>query len=240
MATTELTRADVPRLPGGLRRAWLEAYAAIWAATLGTTLLVSAVALLEPPVRHLLRLRLQANETPAPRLGHIVSLTAHNLPITAWPVLLGALGVHRRHSGRRVADILVVACIGANVLPVGAALGAYGSRLLPYIPQLPFEWAALAFGASAWLLQRHQPLSITQGIALATLIAVLLLCAATMETLAVPHGRRSSPTTARVPRNWQGGLHTSLRDVSSEPTFKELENAASGQGRPETQRRTAR
>ena len=75
----------------------------------------------------------------------------------------------------------------ANVLPVGAALGAYGPPLLAFIPQVPFEWAALALGASAWLMQRREPLAVREGLALFAVIGGLLLCAAVLETVAVPH-----------------------------------------------------
>ena len=74
-----------------------------------------------------------------------------------------------------------------NVLPVGAALGAYGLPLLPYLPQLPLEWAGLTLGASAWLVQRRRALTLPQGLGLLALIAGVLLCAAVLETVAVPH-----------------------------------------------------
>ena len=70
---------------------------------------------------------------------------------------------------------------------MGAALGAYGARLLPYIPQLPIEWAGLALGASAWLLQRRRALTVPEGLALLALTVCVLLCAAVIETVAVPH-----------------------------------------------------
>ena len=85
-------------------------------------------------------------------------LAAHNIPIVAWPLLLGVLGAHRhrlaRQSPTASAGVLI-----ANTLPVGAALGAYGAALLPYLPQLPLEWAGLALGASAWLVQRRRALT---------------------------------------------------------------------------------
>jgi hypothetical protein len=116
-----------------------------------------------------------------------LSLAVHNLPIAAWPLLLGVVGAHHSHIGRGVADSLLAGCLAVNVLPVGAALGAYGPALLPYIPQLPLEWAALAAGASAWLLQRHRTLTVREGLALLALTSCMLLPAAVLETYAVPH-----------------------------------------------------
>lgn len=81
----------------------------------------------------------------------------------------------------------MAAWFAGNVVIVGVALGAYGHPLLAYIPQVPMEWAALALGASAWLMQRREPLTVREGLAMFAVIAGLLLCAAVIETVAVPH-----------------------------------------------------
>jgi hypothetical protein len=206
MATAELSAvAGARRLLSGLRVAWPRAYGAIWLATVGSALLVALLgAGAKARVRGLLGLRLDPARNAPPELGHILTLAAHNLPIAAWPVLLGVIGAHQHRIGRRVADVVLLACILANTLPVGAALGAYGAPLLAYIPQLPLEWAGLGLGASAWLLQRCRPLAVAEGLALTALIAAVLLCAAIVETDAVPH--RGVP---RAPRQ----LPTSMRTV---------------------------
>lgn len=187
MATAELTRAARRlRLPVGLRSAWLTAYAATWTVTLGSAVLVALLgATTETPVRRLLRLPLKPD--PPPQLGHVLALAAHNIPIAAWPLLLGVIGAHHHRLGQKIADTVLLACITVNTLPVGAALGAYGAPLLPYIPQLPIEWAGLALGVSAWLLQRRRPLAVPEGLALLALTVGVLLCAAVVETVAVPH-----------------------------------------------------
>ncbi|HLB21354.1 MAG TPA: hypothetical protein VK605_04555 [Solirubrobacteraceae bacterium] len=114
-------------------------------------------------------------------------MTAHNLPIAAWPILLGVLGAHHSRIGRRRADAFVLGALLANTTAVGAAIGTYGARLLPYIPQLPLEWAALALGASAWLVQRRRALLISDALGVLVLIATLLLMAGALETFGVPH-----------------------------------------------------
>lgn len=187
MAATELNQTAPRQLSSELPSAWLGAYAAVWGVTLSATLVVAAVEPLKPKVRHLLGLHLQANETPAPRLGHVIALAAHNVPIAAWPLLLGVLGAHRHDLGRRAADAVLAGCIVVNVLPVGAALGAYGPQLIPYVPQLPLEWAGFALGVSAWLLTRRAGLTLAQAITLAALMTGVLLCAGALETFAVPH-----------------------------------------------------
>lgn len=180
-------RAGRRRL-GELRRAWLAAYAATWTLTLGAGALVAInLARLGGPVRRLLELNLSPERNPPPTIGHVLALLAHNLPLAGWPLLLGVVGAHRHRPARLVADTAVAGWLTANVLPVGAAVGAYGSRLLVYLPQVPFEWAALALGASAWLMERRDPLTVREGVALFALIASALLCAAVLETVAVPH-----------------------------------------------------
>lgn len=189
MATAELIPAAGPRrLPGGLRGVWLRAYGAIWLATLAVAVLVAiAGTRLSVPVHQLLGLRLDPNRNPPPHIGHVLALAAHNIPIAAWPVLLGVMGAHRHRLARQVADTVLLACIIVNTLPVGAALGAYGPALLTYVPQLPLEWAGLALGASAWLIQRRRALTVPDGLAILALTFGVLLCAAVLETLAVPH-----------------------------------------------------
>jgi hypothetical protein len=173
---------------GELRRAWLFAYAATWVLTLvSAALLAINPAGLDGPVRYVLGATLDPQRNPPPSIGHVLLLLAHNLPLASWPLLLGVVGAHRRHLARQAADMLVAAVFTVNILTVGAGLGVYGLPLLPYIPQVPLEWAALALGASAWLMQRRDPLTGRQGAALFALIAGVLLCAAVLETVAVPH-----------------------------------------------------
>jgi hypothetical protein len=234
MAATELTRGSAPRPASGLRRAWLDAYAAIWAATVAAAAVVVVLPPLRLPTRRLLALRLRADQTPAPDLGHVLALAAHNFPIAAWPVLLGVLGAHRQPRSRHVADALLAGCVSVNVLPVGAAVGAYGPAVLPYLPQLPLEWAALALGASAWMLQRHRAIRVTEGLALAALTGAVLICAAAVETLAVPHQPARGPSTASSGVNWEGGLHRGCCDIPVGPINKELKHERSGHGRPDS------
>lgn len=175
-------------LPGVLRRVWLRAYVAIWLATLSSAALVAlAGGPLTLPSRHLLALALTPHRNAAPHVEHILALAAHNIPIAAWPLLLGLTGAHRHRLATHVADGVLLACILLNVLPVGVALGAYGAPLLPYLPQLPLEWAGLALGASAWLAQRKRALALSESLAVLAVIAVVLLAAGVLETVAVPH-----------------------------------------------------
>lgn len=192
MATAKLAsfkplKARCPQL-GELCRAWLFAYAATWVLTLvSAALLAINTAGLDDPVRHVLGVTLDPQRNPPPSISHVLLLFAHNLPVASWPLLLGVVGAHHRHLARRTADGLVAVTLTVNVLTVGAGLGVYGFPLLAYIPQVPLEWAAIALGASAWLMQRRNPLTINQGFLLLAGIAGALLCAAVLETVGVPH-----------------------------------------------------
>jgi hypothetical protein len=169
--------------------AWLCAYGRLWGLTLAPA---AGVALVGRPLssatRKLLGLTLTASENPPPHVSQILSLAAHNIPIAAWPLLLGVAGCDRRIVSRRVGDSMVWACALANTVPVGAALGAYGTVLLAYIPQLPVEWAGLALGYGSWLVQRSRPMGCRERLAWLALITALLMVAAGLESLAVPHG----------------------------------------------------
>jgi hypothetical protein len=158
---------------------------ALWAITLGAAALTAVLA--EAQARGVMGLELNASRNPAPAIGGVLALAAHNLPICAWPLLLGSLALERGSRWRHVADVVVAACALANVLPVAAALGGYGWALFPYMPQLPLEWAALAVGYGSWTLEREYPLGRTERLRLLGVLSVLLLVAAALETCGVPH-----------------------------------------------------
>lgn len=189
MATAELTPATSRSwMADDLRRAWIGAYGTIWVTTLTSAVIVAlSGASVRTLVRHLLGLHLERGWNPAPSIARFLALVAHNVPIAAWPLLLGVVGAHHHRLARRFADILVVACMIVNVVPVGAALGATGAALLRYVPQLPFEWAGLAFGASAWLVQRKRAFAPSEALSVLAVIVVVLLVAGALETVAVPH-----------------------------------------------------
>jgi hypothetical protein len=193
MAAAELRSRPAPRI-GGLRlagggaAAWVCAYAGIWTVSLLAAGVVAAAG--QPATsltQRVLGLRLSAQRNPPPDLGHILTVAAHNIPIAAWPLLLGLAGADRGRRARLLGDGAVIACILANTVPVGAALGAYGTPLLAYLPQLPLEWAGLALGVSSWLRQRRGSLTARERVRSLAAITGVLLCAALLEVVAIPH-----------------------------------------------------
>lgn len=117
-----------------------------------------------------------------------LSILAANLRLLSVPFALALLGFQRSAPGRAFGDVLVGAVVTLNSLRVGLALGRYGTRLIPYIPQLPIEWLALALSASAWIAARHgaQPRTLRDR-ALQTFLAAA--AAAAIEALLTPHAR---------------------------------------------------
>jgi hypothetical protein len=194
MATAELAPTGRPaRAPAAHRVSllalWFRVYCFIWMATLVPAGIVAlAGAPLVDPIRGFLDLALDPARNPPPHFGSVLLLAAYNLRLSAWPLLLGPWGAHRSHIQSRAADALLLVLLIANASQVGAAVGAYGTRaLLPYLPGLPLEWAAIALGATAWLRQRQREMTPRSALATLTLIAILLLGAAVLETVAVPH-----------------------------------------------------
>lgn len=187
MAATELSgQAATPRQRGALAAAFVASNASVWALTL---LIAAGVAVAGPGAASFARsvLALRLTPTAAPSIGHALAIAAHNIPIAAWPMLLAPIGATRSRRGRAIGDALVGACLLANTLPVGAAFAAYGTRLLPYVPQLPLEWAGLAGGPAWWIVVSRGAKGSRRAAAGWFLLAVALMgAAAFVETWVVP------------------------------------------------------
>lgn len=107
-------------------------------------------------------------------------LAAHNFVVCAWPLALRALALDRFCRLRIAFSIPVVFALIANGAVVGVACGAYGPRLLSFLPHLPLEWAALAAGSAGWFAAGAARPRL--WVALAALVAT----AAAIETWVAP------------------------------------------------------
>jgi hypothetical protein len=121
-------------------------------------------------------------------LGDALSILQNNARVLAAPFLLYLLGFPASRTGRLAGDMLVALLTAASALPVGLELGRWHAQLLPFLPQLPLEWTALAVAISAWLAARHNHGQPSQLAVLATLTLALLVAAAALETWATPNG----------------------------------------------------
>jgi hypothetical protein len=156
-------------------------------AVLGLTLLGVLLALADPAL---------AGHTPphAALNGTITDalwILQNNLRVLAVPFLLAALRFPEGRLGH---------CGGRRRT-------RWWQRLIPYLPQLPLEWAALTIATSAWLNARHGETRPRELAVLSATTAVLLIGAASLETWCTPHrvpGTHSAPAPV-VPGRLVGG-----------------------------------
>ena len=193
MVATELTHNEVIASDASRQMSCVGLSAA---AVIGFTTLGIGLALVDPA--------LAGSTRPHPALtgslGDAVAILQNNARVLATPFLLVALGFPNSSLGRRVGDLILTALTAASTIPVGLELGRWQGRLLPYIPQLPLEWAALAVALGAWLTTRaDQASSRRQLVVLAAIVTVLLVDAAAIETWCTPHRHaRSASNPAEV------------------------------------------
>jgi hypothetical protein len=165
----------------------MRVYAGLWAATLGFAALVWLTPGAGSLARGVLRLSLSAAHNPPPSLGGALSIAANNVVHSAWPLSLGLIDAQRRPFTRLLADGAVFANLLVAALLVGGAVGGYGVQALAFLPHVPLEWAGIAVGAAGWAVERERPLDWRARVLGLALTAVLLGCAAVVESCLVPH-----------------------------------------------------
>ena len=78
---------------------------------------------------------------------------------------------------------MLVAALAANVVVVGASLGAYGLRMIrAALPHGPLELTAYSLALAVYLQGRDRPLTLRHVILILTLSTLLLGLAAALET----------------------------------------------------------
>lgn len=128
------------------------------------------------------------------RPGEAAGIFIHNLRALAaiWGMLLIA---QSRYSAarngqpgvvhgtlRRLSEALLGAAIAANVIVVGASLGAYGTRMVrAALPHGPVELAAYSLALALYLQGRNRRLPIRHVLAVAALSVSALALAAVLE-----------------------------------------------------------
>jgi hypothetical protein len=140
-------------------------------------------------------------------LGDAAEIVATNLRVLAAPFLLWLLKFPQSRLGRQAGDILVLAVVAINTLTVGIELGRWRGQLIPYLPQLPVEWAAMSVAVAAWLAARSNHANGRQLAGLATMATVLVVAAAGVETSCTPHRHeppKASPAQVDTVRDPSG------------------------------------
>ena len=165
----------------GLVRCIVSSYAILWA---GTILFALVAIPFTGPLRDVFGLT-GALAAPGTATMAAVTLT-NNAREAAIPFLFAVLRIGARRWPIMLGDVVIAACLSADVALGGLALGTYGMRALRFLPQWPLEWGAFALALAAWRrarVGRRDPLELTL---LAIGTALLLCVAALLETYAVP------------------------------------------------------
>lgn len=164
--------------PAGLVRTLLSSYALLW----GGTLLAAVLAL---PFKGQLRAFYGLRPPATGDMGMAALLAANNAREAAIPMLFALLRA-RKPWVIVLGDVVVGACLAANVAHGGLALGAYGPGLLGYLPHWPVEWAAFAVALTAWRRARTGRHDFCELLLLALACATLVCAGALIETYSVP------------------------------------------------------
>lgn len=125
----------------------------------------------------------QPHPTLAGTPREALDILAANLAVLAVPLLFAGAAAGRPGPWRLAGDLATAAIIVLNAGAVGAALALHGLRLLPYLPHLPAEAAALTLACATWVTQRSRA---GQLLSPAIGVVVLAVCAALAETFATP------------------------------------------------------
>ena len=112
-------------------------------------------------------------------------------PRSCWPCCVSTAA-----KTRTLGDLLIAGLTAASTINVGVELGRWQGQLLPYIPQLPIELAALAVGVAAWLVIRAEDRPGRMLVALAGACVALVVTAGAVETWWTPHRQTTTATTA--------------------------------------------
>jgi hypothetical protein len=127
------------------------------------------------------------------RFGEAVSIFAHNaralggvfglLLIVQVALRDPARAGRAQRTLRSLGELLLAGLVAANVLIVGAGLGAYGTRMVrAMLPHGPVELAAFATALALYLHGRQRRLSIRELALTGAVSVALLAAAAALET----------------------------------------------------------
>ena len=163
-------------------RSVIAASTAVWSMTLAVTALVAAAPGAAELVRGAFAFRLDAGRPGT--WGEAAGYFATNLRVVA-AIHLAAWTRARSGPLGPLIDVVVGSTVTINAAVVGAALGAYGVRALPWLVHLPLEWAALGVAVSAYAAGRREFLATSTLLRTLVSACVLLGAAATVEAFAV-------------------------------------------------------
>jgi hypothetical protein len=194
MVTTNLTRHQI-------------------AAATGTVVGLTAVGLMLGTIDPALAGRTPPHPVLTGTVGATLTILENNVRVLAVPFLLSAFRFPATRIGRYAGDLLIVGVTAANSVAVGVELGRWHDRLIPYIPQLPLEWAALTVAGCAWLVARKNNTHACELTVLASITVLLLIGAASLETWCTPHRHPGSTTGLLAADGTSGPIPTPGTDA---------------------------
>lgn len=165
-------------------RLFARVYFAIWL----VTVCAAAIATLSPSIAAQVQDTFVLTFQPLPaNLAEVGRIFARNTATISIPIALAYILSPWRSPQRGVfATGFVFLLFLPNLVIVGLAAGAYGSRLFAYLPHLAVEWAAVAVAATTWVIALRRPLSGAQLATVGGLNAVVIAVGAFIETYAGP------------------------------------------------------
>ena len=175
MRLPAITQRPAPRVT-------LQLYAGLW--------LLTALALLAALADSTLGLGKRPQATLHPTINTVISLALSNARVLTPPFLFSLFRFGSSRTTRALADLVVAAPLVLVAVTVGAALGRWHERLIPYIPQLPVEYLAAAAAAGVWVTYGRAGWRDPRELARqAAFVLALILIAAAIEVLVTPHAR---------------------------------------------------
>lgn len=179
-----LGHRSVGEFPPGRLPAHARLVVRVWLATVAVTTIGTAIALGAPSVAPAGAPHATLHGTPS----EAASILLANLRVLIAPIVLTAARWNRGRVTRTIGDVIVLADLVVTPFVVGAALGVHGTALVPFLPHVLIEWAALSTAVAAWLSARDST-SMSWRALTGYIAAVLALtiAAAIVETIAVPH-----------------------------------------------------
>ena len=164
------------------RRATLQLYAGLW--------LLTALAVLAALADSTLGSSKRPQPTLHPTITTVIGVALSNARVLTPPFLFSLFRFGGARTTRAIADLVVAAPLVVVAVTVGATLGRWGGRLVPYVPQLPVEYLAAAAAAGVWVTSGRAGRAKARELARqAAVVLALILIAAAIEVLATPHAR---------------------------------------------------
>jgi len=138
------------------------------ASTVGVALLATAGPL------HTLARSIYPEITEHPDVA-FVGLLAHNAAIAFIPAILVLVRWHTHPQWQKAGDLLIATVLASQAIAIGLGIGAW-PHIIPHLPNLPFELAALAAGTQIWVTpedrSRQMKWAVTTGALLAAAAAL--------------------------------------------------------------------